>query len=334
MRHNIDIFCDMEFWRSFMDSCAVNYPIFTPHNKWREVESKRFLYSHLKDDICIHLKCTEKELDDELDRESKLYDESMRLLKQKLLEKDSGKTNILDCSFEYSNGDFPVIGSNSVYLTNDLGTRLSIENKGILVVSLNDLLDSRYCLGAPIIISKRQRIDWRAILKHARHVCNSLVICDSYVLKNLERNLYPILDTLIPDDIGEVFQLTIITSEDSSYRMGEQLQQCHDEISKHLQQCRKKTRVVLNIVRADKSQQHDRRILSNNAYIECPGGFDLSDHTGKSQKQTTIWYSFPRFANPRDLNTFFNVIETARSISESNLVIPEKGEESVNRLLG
>ena len=315
-----------------MDSCTVNYPIF--HDKWKEVESKRFLYSHLKDDICFHLKCNEKELYEELDRESKTYDEPMRLLEQKLLEKDSGKSNILDCSFEYSNGDFPTIGSNAVYLTNDLETRHLIENKGIIVVSLNDLLDSRYCLGAPITISKRQRIDWNTILKHARHVCNSLVICDLYVLKNLEKNLFPILETLIPDNIDEVFQLTIITLEDSSFRMGEQLQRYHVEISEHLRQCRKKTRIDLKIVRADKSQQHDRRILSNNAYIECPGGFDLSDPTGKSTKQTTIWYSFPRFANPRDLDTFFDVIETAKSIAESNLVIPEKSGESVNRLWG
>lgn len=317
-----------------MDSCAVNYSIFDSHDKWREIESKRFLYSHLKDDICIHLKCNEKELYEELERETKSYDETMRLLEQKLLEKDSGKTSILECSFEYSNGDFPSIGANAVYLTNDLETRHLVENKGIIVVSLNNLLESRYCLGAPILISKRQRIDWNTILKQARHVCNSLVICDSYVLKNLEKNLYPILDTLIPDNINDFFQLTIITSEDGSFRMGEQLRRYHDEISEHLRQCGKKTHINLNIVRSDKSQQHDRRILSNNVYIECPGGFDLSDSMGKSTKQTSIWYSFPRFANPRDLNTFFDVIETARRILGSNLVIPENSEVSANRLLG
>ena len=332
MKHKIDIFCDLEFWRSFMDSCAINYSFSALNNNWKEIESKNYLYAHLIDYICIHLKCSEKELYEELEREAKSYDEPMRLLEKKLIEKDGGNLDILDCSFDYYNGDFPSIGPNAVYFTNDLRTRSIIESKGILVVSLNEILSSQYCLGTPILISKRQWTDWNTILKQARHICNSLIICDSYVLKNLEKNLYPILDTLIPDCIDEVFKLTIITSEDSNCRMGEQLQRSHDEINKHLQQSKKSTRIELSIVRADKSQQHDRRILSNNAFIECPGGFDLLDRTGKSTKQTTIWYSFPRFANPRDLDTFFDVIETARRITESNLVIPENGGARTNRL--
>lgn len=308
----------MEFWKSFMDSCAMKESIFSNDNEWEELKNKRNLFSRLLKDICIHLKCSEIELDEEIEREEQLYDEPTRLLAQKLAERNGGKDDILDCSFDYEKGEFPSIVSNAVYLTNDMQTRYLIEDKGVLVVSLDELLNSRYCLREPIPISKGKIYDWSTILSPARHICNSLIIIDLYVLKYLEKNLYPILDALVPECLEEVFQLAIVTSD----RVGKQLEQCYDEIEKHLQSCGKKTRICLTIVRSDNSQLHDRWIISNNLYIECSGGFDLLNTKGKSTKETTIWYSFPRFADPRDYNTFFNVIDAVKRIAKNNVVYP------------
>lgn len=320
MKGKIDIYCDMEFWKSFMDSCSINYAINVTNKEWKEIESKRFLYSRLVEDTFLHLKCSEKELSEELEREDLVYHETMRILDQKMHARAGGESEVLDCSYDYDDNQFPMLDANAVYFTNSIQNRSFIEKNGCLAVSLSDLLSSRYNNEKPIEVYKGQFSDWQVILNSARHACNSLLVCDSYILNNLEDNLFPIIDLLIPNDINEVFQLTIITSENSSFRMGEQLKRAYNDIHRHLLKCGKKTQVELVLVRTDTSQQHDRKILSNNIYIDCSGGFDLIKRR-KSTKQTTVGISFPKFANPRDFDTYFNVIEQARRITRSNLIV-------------
>ena len=331
MKRKIDIYCDMEFWKSFMDSCSINYAINVTKKEWKEIESKRFLYSRLVEDTFLHLKCNESELLDELEREDKLYHETMRILDQKYQARVGGDSSVLDCSYDYENNEFPSLEYNATFFTNRDQIRSSFEKKGLLVVSLKDLASSRYNFERPTEVSKGQFYDWKLILGAARHACNSLIICDSYVLNNLDENLFPIIDTLIPNDINEVFQLTIITSENDSFRMGEQLKRAFTDINEHLHSCGKRTNVELALVRTDRSQQHDRKILSNNIYIDCPGGFDLLKRR-KASKQTTVGISFPKFADPRDFDTYYNVIEQARRITKSNLIVAADNDKKDNPL--
>ena len=327
MKGKINIYCDMEFWKSFMDSCSNIFDISVSNKEWKEIESKRYLYSRLVEDTFLHLKCSEKELLEELEREDAVYHETMRILDQKQQARAGGEGDVLDCSYDYDNNKFPSLDSNAVYFTNNIQTRSTIEKNGCLAVSLSDLLSSRYNNERPIEVNKGQFSDWQVILNAARHTCNSLLICDSYILNNLEDNLYPIIDLLIPNDICEVFQLTIITSEGSTFGMGEQLKRAYHDIHDHLLKSGKKTLVELVLVRTDTSQQHDRKILSNNIYVDCSGGFDLLKKK-KATKQTTVGISFPKFANPRDFDTYFNVIEQAKRIIRSNLVVSANNDQN------
>ncbi len=331
MNRTIDYYCDMEFWKSFMDSCNIKFSVIASDEEWLGNESKRFLFRRLVDEISLHLDCTEEELQEEIDRESKSYDESMRLLEMKLIDRDGGNASVLDCSYDYKNNQFSSVDDNSTYFTNNPATRKAIEKKGVMVVSQQDISSGRFNIRKPKEIIKGQNYEWGKVLNKARHFCNSLIICDSYISKNTNDNLFPILDVLIPQKLERPFQLTIITAEGHSFSFGEQVKLLYDSIQDYLRKSCKDKSVDLTIVRADTGQQHDRKILSNNVYIECAGGFDLMKR-GKATKQTTVGISFPKFSNPRDLDTYYNVLSQAKSIIQADKIVSENDKYSEDRL--
>lgn len=146
-------------------------------------------------------------------------------------------------------------------------------------------------------ISKSEKITWAEILRSKEYhlsECNSMIITDNYLLKDLltrEKNLYPILEELLPITLGKgrEFHLTLVASgqnfNDSIY----------EEVKVHIKKQRPYLPVRLEIYIEGNSigSLHDRAIVTNNVKIEIPGGFDLIKGSNVATKETKASILYP-----------------------------------------
>lgn len=141
------------------------------------------------------------------------------------------------------------------------------------------------------IIDKRDRLSWSSIFRSEYQLsnCNSMLIVDNYIEKNLERNLLAILDALLPESLYEIeFHLTILTQRNDK-RNTESYQEEYDKICKFVKLKRPKLNCQVELyVTTEKSGFHDRSIITNNAKIDSGAGFSLLNGSGNVQNNTQI----------------------------------------------
>ena len=145
-------------------------------------------------------------------------------------------------------------------------------------------------------VDKEERISWREIFRGEYQLCNcnTMIIIDNYIEKDMERNLFAILDSLLPESLYQIdFHLTILT-ERADGRTKESYKEEYRKISDHIKKIRPKLKCHLELyVPEGKSNFHDRTIITNNVMINCGAGFNLLNNSGKARNNTKVEITYP-----------------------------------------
>ena len=171
------------------------------------------------------------------------------------------------------------------------------------------------------VIPKSERRTWADILRSKdNHLsdCNSLIIIDNYLLRkktSIDKNLYPILEELLPITLDEnrQFHLTIVTADKDLNRFSDIFEDLETRISER----RPKLPIKIELyVENGIGSLHDRAIITNNAMVELPGGFDLIGKTDMTTKETTIRIQYPGIQSFSDIcdGTYIRTIACCREI--------------------
>ena len=178
------------------------------------------------------------------------------------------------------------------------------------------------------VVNQRVKHCWSNIFRdkesHISH-CNSMLIVDNYINKNLNENLLAILDALLPKIlIGDIeFQLTIITQSDDpdSYK------DMYDEICKFVKKSRPELRCHVELyVKYGKSGFHDRTIITNNAKIDSGAGFSLIEN-GKAKNSTEVKIVRPYLQNfSQSCDATYNkvIVDVRRVVDEIEDAVKRK----------
>ena len=159
---------------------------------------------------------------------------------------------------------------------------------------------------------------------------NSMIIVDNYILKNGERDLYKLLDALLPDCCEIGYHLTIFYYQERT-GVQERLIQKIKQIRPNLVET-----LTLEMIRVVGSQEfHDRTIVTNNCWINIGGGFDMTQidyvtHNTLVSRTTTMAIAYPGFCRNNILK-----IERAYTqlIEKAEIALQHAHKRSTNRLL-
>lgn len=178
-------------------------------------------------------------------------------------------------------------------------------------------------------IKKGEQDSWHNRLECAKVKGNAMVIIDPYIIAETttyEKNLYDILDTLLPEEVAMRYDLTIITHDAK-----EKWQDRYDKIDSHIKEKKPKLKYNFNILNDVDKKFHDRVILTNYYMIMCGAGFDLFDKDGRANKTTTSSLIHPFFQKHIKWATdnFTNQLEIAKHMKDT---VSSYGNNSENRL--
>jgi len=190
--------------------------------------------------------------------------------------------------------------NNSVFLVNDgegvNPQKLSAE-LGILIVTPKTIKNIESLARDNGKAIAKEKGNWSKILT-PNVPCNSIIIVDNYILNkidsnekgkfikgNVEVNLRPIFDTLLPKNLDPAITFEVIIFTTLGNLEPDDRIKIVRSIIKDL---RPNMKYNLTLYVCDKSCFHDRCILTNNLWISCGGGFDLFVYPGRATKQTTV----------------------------------------------
>lgn len=176
----------------------------------------------------------------------------------------------------------------SIYLVaNDSHLQQSTgKSIGVYVLPIESCLETEDYSKQIKRIQKNKGLEWEKVLKKAP-VSNSLIIMDRYLVtseEDIKNNLFPILDTLVPDSLTVPFHLTLMTKVPTT----DNIETLYDVIFAHIKTVKPNVEVNLEIHNCTSGDFHDRAILSTNLYISCNSGFNLRKSDGSSQHGTTL----------------------------------------------
>lgn len=189
-------------------------------------------------------------------------------------------------------------------------------------------------------IKKGEHDSWCSRLENVKHLGNAMVIIDPYLIadtQTYEKNIYDILETLLPDKVEKVFHLTIIAhnditgQKDGQFTYKQNWNDCYGMISSFVREKKPKLKIKINMLNDVDKTFHDRIILTNYFTITCGAGFDLFKKNGSAKHTTTISFLYPfiqkhiRWA----IDNYINQLETARDVSELGI---HYGDNEGNRL--
>ncbi len=166
-------------------------------------------------------------------------------------------------------------------------------------------------------IKKGKPFSWDKLLKNAQHCCNALIAVDNYLYKGRQNNLFPILNSLLPQRLQEgiSFQLSLFMLEEP----GRNIETIYSQIMEYLTNVRPALVVDLTIYKCYKTEFHDRAIITNNMWIECVGGFDLlkNDKYGfrtVSSKTTKTHLTFPFIVKDGSTDSYSLLLEDVENV--------------------
>ena len=164
---------------------------------------------------------------------------------------------------------------------------------------------------------------------------NSIILIDKYILSDnynnrLKDNLFPLLESILPNKLNSPLYLTIISKEilSSRYhipiieRVERVYQQIHSFLAKY-----KHLEVVLTIINNDNSfypkgmELHDRLIYTNYYYLMSSKGWDIFNKNGRriGNSRVNIEFNFQRF-QMKELRGHFKIIkEYLKELRNSNV---------------
>lgn len=155
---------------------------------------------------------------------------------------------------------------------------------------------------------------------------NSIILIDKYILSDnyynrLKDNLFPLLESILPNKLDSPLYLTIISKEILTSKHNQHLpiiervervaQQIHSFLAKF-----KHLKVVLTIINNDNSfypkgmELHDRLIYTNYYYLMSSKGWDVFNRNERriGNSRVNIEFNFQRF-QMKELKGHFNIIK-------------------------
>ncbi|WP_340110996.1 hypothetical protein [Maribellus mangrovi] len=207
-----------------------------------------------------------------------------------------------ECDIDFNSSDFPnlekfedAIATNANFLSSIFlstvpsGLCNEIEkNYGVKVFSIESLYENLLLSSTHIeTIDKgtKSHSNWD-FLSIFKHPCNTLILVDNYLLKNIddiENNLIDILDKIIPVNLKIPFHISIFTK--SEHNNTERL----EKIKKNLSKLRPSINFKITIHKLN-GEFHDRTLLTNYLILESGIGFDLFTKRGAKQQTRILGY--------------------------------------------
>ena len=203
---------------------------------------------------------------------------------------------------------------NSLFLSKDTHS-LQSQNVGAINIGSNEIHNTSHFFndyGPPISSGSSQ--DWLQILKsaHADQNCNSMIIADKYIFKDVKANLYRILDILLPRKLGTTFYLSIFSLDGYTDAKVEEFRL---QLDKKIHEICPELSCSLEVFGCDTSVFHDRGIITNYLWIEIGAGFNLIQK-GTAQKTTNIHVTYPMIISPERMKCscdgYWNIIADAK----------------------
>lgn len=183
-------------------------------------------------------------------------------------------------------------------------------------------------------LKKRNKSSWSELLSIAKHNFNAMIVVDNYIFSDkTEVNLTQIFETLLPIELDVPFHLTIVTSKEKIWSDSD-LSKKREHVVSTIQRIRPilAKNIVIEVFAVDKSEIHDRTILTNYMWIGSGGGFDIlrknnTTRQTESTKSTKLTAVYPMFIeDPEWEKAYHHLIE---DIKKALRVI---GKCSENRL--
>ena len=151
-----------------------------------------------------------------------------------------------------------------------------------------------------VSVEKGSHISWTEICERCmpNKRFNSLIIIDNYAGKRSDKNLYKLLDVLLPFDLGTdaIFKLLIICY--SKDQQGQTIYLPHRKnILSNIR--RRSYRIDIRVQGFDGTrfkEFHDRAIITNYNFLIAPGGIDLFRDIETPSKNTAIFGVYPDFS--------------------------------------
>lgn len=343
------VVCELDFLKSFIcDYWTSPHSVESREMDWRWWN----LYDRLLDAAKMCFDCPGSELGNFCEEEFRTYCGSKlgSCLSFKLVKRlvDSGRIayEVPSAKMKNSGRDFSSVDLLSLFLSNDPSedTMRCCDSAGVQVVTDKSYKISSFYETNTIPVKKDDFFSWKNFLGGMRPI-NSLVIMDRFLVKKnndggnkkMLDNFYPILDSCLPSSLDTAFHLTLFTSDPSQEGAGrvqtginKAVEDLYDKTIDHLKRTKKKLKVEFGIYVCSSKDMHDRIALSNNHYLECPGGFDLING-GKATKTTYVSLSNKSLCQEEgERPKYENYLALARRLS---LERPQHGSKVKNRLL-
>lgn len=323
----MSIYCEHKFIESIYSIISQSFVDDSPEKMEVAISMKNFLEnSELKLDIA------QNDIANLVEQHTGLF----KIMKSNL--NGQGK-------LEYLGADYPNIVTltkntadvellNSVYLTIANNETIAKQRNylGVMIVGDSDIESYKSLFGDNGIAVNKGDVnysDW-SFLKSIVP-CNAMILIDNYFLKSrwkYNQNLPKILDNVIPDELESKFYLSIFTVEVSnlSNRLN-RIKEIINELRPGLDYC-------IKLYIHDKSDFHDRYILTNYALIKSGAGFDLFKD-GQARHMTDIEHIYPIFTPKLSKHkyTYKNVLEKVNLVHCNNgTTLCSESEDVINRL--
>ena len=204
----------------------------------------------------------------------------------------------------------------AIYLTTlpEIECNRIMKKYGVMVFNCDTLLKAEHLfVDCGISLPNKDNIKkgWKSILDHKFvNICNSLIIIDNYILQSndkqtwgnksvqekIKNNLIPILDCLLPKELGgtEPFHLYIFAYEGNNSFETLMKDDNENGIPMQIKQLRGgKVPIKMELIKCTK-EFHDRVILTNNLLVSSGLGFDLfKEGSYTVDKPTSVSVIFP-----------------------------------------
>jgi hypothetical protein len=154
---------------------------------------------------------------------------------------------------------------------------------------------------------------------------NAVIIADNYFLDKehqYDKNVYALINSILPDSITEDFHISIITKNDLINPQNK-----FKSVSDYLKSLKKPYEIRLGLFLTALNKPHDRDLVSNYFRINVGNSFDLFNEKGLLNKNTTV--SFFPLNTDMGINTHYQYLQIFAQYTKTAQCIGDK----TNRLL-
>lgn len=266
--------CDLAFLERFRD----DFHALSNNARWDELMEWMNLYQCIWNSK-LSMTCTKSDFIDFVQNEREQSGLESRILKLQKNLRDQCRLSYDARPLSDLTNDEEDSYLRSSYLIDDINKKKQYEsNKGVSAItshSDNDIRELYHC--SPITIERHESNTWQNVLRGIPQM-NSLALLDRYIFANsdtIDKNLFSILETLLPDNLNVSFHLTIITCNVDVRRQ-------YTELVNRLKRKRPNLNLKVSICKCSTPKFHDRCIITNNFFIRSSSGFDLFDNTNRA----------------------------------------------------